>query len=153
VVPDGALDAATSPVGEATRVDVQRGEVVLTQRLAGRGAHGVAAMVPPRFRAVAIKNDDTMPAVRPGDRVDVLATFDVVDAPAADGTTAVDAPVAAPSFAVASNAEVLTVSSRAITLAVDADAAPRIAFALAKAAVTLVLRGPGSAREIDGDHG
>ncbi|MBA2608401.1 MAG: Flp pilus assembly protein CpaB [Actinobacteria bacterium] len=149
VVPDGALDATTTPVGEASRVAVQPGEVVLTERLAGRGAHGVAAMVAPGFRAVALKNDETMPLVRQGDRVDVLATFDVGDE--LDGGASGDGG-AAPSFAVASDAEVLSVSPRAITLAVDVKDAARVAFALAKASVTLALRGPGSASEIDGDY-
>lgn len=148
VVPEGALDATATPVGEATRVSVTPGEVVLTERLAGRGVHGVAAMVPAGFRAVALKNDDTMPLVRPGDRVDVLATFDVGDElggpPSSDGG-------GAPSFAVASNAEVLSVTAGAITLAVNVREAPRVAFALAKAAVTLALRGPASASEIDTD--
>jgi Flp pilus assembly protein CpaB len=148
VVPRGALDATSSPVGEATRVSVQPGEVVLTDRLAGRGAHGVAAMVAPGFRAVVLKNDDAMPVLRQGDRVDVLATFDVGDELGASTDGA-----AAPSFAVAADAEVLTVSPRAVTLAVQASDAPRVAFALAKAALTVVLRGPGSAGDVDADHG
>jgi Flp pilus assembly protein CpaB len=134
VIPDGALDGASSPVGEATRVDLQRGEVVLTARLAGRGAHGVAAMVPPGYRAVAVPNDDHMPAVRVGDRVDVLATFDV-----GDGLDASSQSAPAPTFAVASAAEVLAVTPRALTLAVDAQDAPRVAFALAKGAVTVAV--------------
>lgn len=132
VVPEGALDGASSPVGEATRVALVRGEVVVTARLAGRGAHGVAAMVPPGFRAVAVPNDDHMPAVRVGDRVDVLVTFDVGD----------DAGAETPSFAVAAGAEVLAVTPRAMTLAVRADDAPRVAFALAKGAITVAVRGP-----------
>lgn len=135
VVPEGALDGVSSPVGEATRVALAPGEVVLVARLAGRGAHGIAAMVRPGYRAVAVPNDDRMPAVRVGDRVDVLATFDVGDdLGGAAGT-------AAPSFPVARNAEVLAVTARALTLAVDADDAPRIAFALAKGAVAISLRG------------
>jgi Flp pilus assembly protein CpaB len=135
VIPEGALNGASTPVGEATRVALQRGEVVLTSRLAGRGASGVAAMVLPGFRAVAIPNDDQMPRVRVGDRVDVLATFDVGDGLEASGSAA------APSFPVASDAEVLAVTPRALTVAVDADDAPRVAFALAKGAVTVALRG------------
>lgn len=136
VIPEGALSGVSSPVGEATRVALHRGEVVLTARLAGRAAHGVAAMLAPGFRAVAIPNDDHMPPVRVGDRVDVLATFDVGDGLEAG---AEDAP--APSFAVASAAEVLAVRSRALTLAVEEDEAPRVAFALAKGAVTVAVRG------------
>lgn len=142
LVPVGALDAASTPIGEATRVAVVPGEVVLTDRLAGRGARGIAAVVPPGYRAVALPIDETMPLVQAGDRVDVLATFDVggaADDPAGSG--------AAPSFAVATNAEVLAVSTRTITLAVIARDAPRVAFALAKAAVTLALRGPDVASE------
>lgn len=143
LVPVGALDASASPIGEATRVDVVVGEIVLTGRLAGHGAHGVAAMVPPGYRAVAVPNDEATPRVATGDRVDVLATFDV-----GDGLSAArDGPATAPSFAVASNAEVLAVSPRAITLAVESADAPRVAFALAKAAVTLALRGPTAASE------
>ena len=73
------------------------GEVVLTPRLAGRGAHGLAALVAPGQRALAIRNDESMPMVRPGDRVDVIATFDVGDAVDQSSGSA----NAAPSFAVA----------------------------------------------------
>jgi len=138
VVPDGALDAATSPVGEGARVALARGEVVLTTRLAGHGARGVAAMLAPGFRAMALPNDEHTPIAEIGDRVDVIATFDVGD----DVATASDA---APSVAVASNAEVVGVAPRALTVAVAADDAPRVAFALAKGAVTVVLRGGASA--------
>jgi Flp pilus assembly protein CpaB len=138
VVPKGALNAVSSPIGEATRVTVEPGEVVLVARLAGRGAHGVAALVPPGYRAVAVPYDDTSPTVRTGDRVDVLATFDVGDTSSSDGA----ATALAPSFAVAADAEVLAVAARAVTIAVDAHDAPRVAFALAKAAVTLAVRSP-----------
>jgi Flp pilus assembly protein CpaB len=133
VVPAGALEAATSPVGEATRVALMRGEVVLTARLAGRGARGVAAMLAPGSRAIALPNDEHTPVVQLGDRVDVIATFDVGD----DLETA---SVAAPAVAVATNAEVLAVAPRALTVAVAVDDASRVAFALAKGAVTVVLR-------------
>jgi Flp pilus assembly protein CpaB len=130
VVPEGALNGASSPIGEATRVALARGEVVLTARLAGRGAHGVAAMVAPGYRAVALPFDDQTPAVRVGDRVDVFATFDV------------ESSDAAPSFPVASDAEVLAVAARAVTVAVDADDAARVAFALARGAIAIALRPP-----------
>jgi Flp pilus assembly protein CpaB len=141
LVPSGALDAASTPIGEATRVAVVPGEVVLTERLAGRGARGIAAVVPPGYRAVALPIDEAMPVVQPGDRVDVLATFDVGSAADEPGESG------APSFAVATNAEVLAVSARTITLSVIAKDAPRVAFALAKAAVTVALRGPEVASE------
>jgi Flp pilus assembly protein CpaB len=134
VVPVGALGASTSPVGRAAQVRLAAGEVVLANRIAGRGAFGLAAMLDGAHRAIALKNDDSMPALRPGDRVDVLATFDVGDA-------GEDEAAAEPSFAVASNAEVLAVTARTITVSVTNREAPRVAFALARAAVTVSLRG------------
>jgi Flp pilus assembly protein CpaB len=139
VIPDGALDTATSPVGEAARVALARGEVVLTSRLAGRGARGVAAMVPPGYRGVALPNDEHMPRLQIGDRVDIIATFDV-------GNDLETANVAAPSVAIASAAEVLGVAPRTLTVAVATDDAPRVAFAMAKGAVTVVLRGASEPR-------
>jgi Flp pilus assembly protein CpaB len=134
VIPDGALAAATSPVGDAARVALARGEVVLAARLTGRGARGVAAMLPAGSRALALPNDEHIPLLRVGDRVDVIATFDV-----GDDLQASDA--APPSVPVATNAEVLAVAPRTLTVAVAADDAPRVAFALAKGAVTVALRG------------
>ncbi|HVV37104.1 MAG TPA: Flp pilus assembly protein CpaB [Acidimicrobiales bacterium] len=134
VVPAGALDGARSPVGDATRVTVAIGEVVLAARLARHGARGVAAMVPAGYRALALPNDEHTPELAPGDRVDVIATFDVGD----------DLAVAAapePSITVAAGAEVLAVAARTVTVAVPEDDAPRVALALAKGAVTLALRG------------
>ncbi len=134
LVPVGALDAGRSPVGQAARVELSVGEVVLRDRLSRSGAVGVAAMVDNGRRAIAMKNDESMPSLHAGDRVDILATFDV-------GDSVEEAPSTAPSFAVATNASVLAVSSRTITLSVTTREAPRLAFALARAAVTVSLRG------------
>ncbi|MEY2470676.1 MAG: pilus assembly protein CpaB [Actinomycetota bacterium] len=136
VIPDGALGAAISPVGDAARVALASGEVVLTARLARRGARGVAAMLAPGTRAIALPNDEHTPSLRVGDRVDVIATFDVGD----DLETA----QGAPAVAVATNAEVLAVAARTLTVAVDSDDAARVAFALAKGAVAVALRGGAS---------
>jgi Flp pilus assembly protein CpaB len=133
VIPDGALAPAVSPVGDATRVALATGEVVLTARLARHGARGIAAVLPAGTRAVALPNDEHTPLVRVGDFVDVIATFDVGDA------------TDAPSVAVASGAPVMAVAPRTLTVAVGDDDAARVAFALAKGAVTVVLRSAVSA--------
>lgn len=135
VVPAAALRAGASPVGKAARTALVPGEILVTTRVAPYGATGVAALVAKGRRALAFKNDETMPVLRPGDRVDVLATFDVAD----DLDTG--SANAAPSFPVALDAEVLTVSPRTIVVSVTTREAPRVAFALARAAVTLSLRG------------
>jgi Flp pilus assembly protein CpaB len=71
-------------------------------------------------------------AVRPGDRVDVLATFDPLVAPAGED----------PTTTVARAATVVGVRPRAVTVAVTADEAPRVAFALSQATISLALTPP-----------
>ncbi len=68
--------------------------------------------------------------VRPGDRVDVLATFD-----STEGETE-------PTFPVAMGALVVDVAEEAVTVAVTPEEAPRVAFATARGTVTLALASP-----------
>jgi pilus assembly protein CpaB len=63
------VDGRTLLAGLAT------GEVVTSTRLAGPRAGPVAALVPAGLRAVALAVSLPPGAVRPGDRVDVLATY------------------------------------------------------------------------------
>jgi len=128
-VPDGALrevpDRATAAVA------LHPGEVLLGDRV--RGPSPVAARLPPGARGVAVPNDTGLP-VRVGDRVDVLATFEV------------DATGAPPTFAVARWALVVHVAADAVTVAVQEAAAPKVAYAVAAGAVTLALSGTSSRR-------
>ena len=126
-VPDGPL--ARSPVGHTTLVPLARGEVVLESKLAPFGLKGVAALVPPGRRALAVPAGRGGLAVRPGQRVDVLATFD-----AAEGGE--------PTLPVATAALVVDVADEAVTVAVRPDEAPRLAFAVARGTVTLALTSP-----------
>jgi hypothetical protein len=80
---------------------------------------------------VAVPTGSGLP-LEVGDRVDVLATFDA-------GTTG----AGEPTFAVARRAVVVHVGEDAVTVAVTTSAAPRVAYALAAGAVTLVLSGSG----------
>jgi Flp pilus assembly protein CpaB len=121
-VPEGALHRL--PPGGRAAVDLHAGEVLLADRV-GTGS-AVAARLPARTRGVAVPADGGLP-VRVGDRVDVLATF--------DAEVAGDAPT----FAVARRALVVHVSKDAVTVAVSEASAPRVAYALAAGAVTLVL--------------
>jgi hypothetical protein len=72
--------------------------------------------------------------VRAGDEVDVLATFDPLVTPAGED----------PTVTVARAATVVAVRSRAITVAVTEVEAPRVAFALSQATLTLALTPPGT---------
>lgn len=125
-VPDGAVDAA--PVGQVLRHPVRRGEVLVQDRLAPAGLRGVAARLPDGHRAVALPADPSVtPPLEPGDRVDVLVSVD---------PTAVSG---APTFVLAPGALVLDVGELAVTVAVPATDAPRVAFAAATGSVALAL--------------
>lgn len=129
LVPAGALQEP--PVGRTLSAAVVAGEVVVGERVAPSGRSGVAALLPSGTRGVAVPVDQKGLRLRVGDVVDVLATFDT-DAAAPSGD---------PTFPVAEEAMVVDVDDGAVTVAVGADDAPRVAFALAQGVVTLALVG------------
>ena len=152
-LPAGALpDApvAASPAGRVALVPIVTGEVLLAAKLAPEGLRGVAALVPPGQRALAVPVDRGGLTLRPGDRVDVLATFDVATGdPVGAGAGGATPPVAevdagaesAPTFPVALGALVVGVGDEAVTVAVSPEEVPRVAFALARGTVALALAG------------
>ncbi len=130
LIPPGAPTAV--PRGARVGARVYRGQVLLAAHLAPAGATALSARLLPGTRAVAIPAEPaTTPALHIGDRVDVLVAL----APEVAGT-------GPPGFAVAPAATVVDVSDTAITVAVAADIAPRIAVALGQGAVTLALVAP-----------
>jgi pilus assembly protein CpaB len=70
----GALASPDGVVGRTLAADVAADEPLTDLRLAPAGGP-VAALIPAGFRAVPITAALPASAVRPGDRVDVLATF------------------------------------------------------------------------------
>ncbi|MGH9138594.1 MAG: RcpC/CpaB family pilus assembly protein, partial [Acidimicrobiales bacterium] len=96
---------------------------------------GPAALVPAGHRALALPVTAGVgaPSVVVGDRVDVLAAFDMLDEP---DTADVD-----PAGVVTAGAVVVDVGESAVTVAVPEDDAPRVAFAAARGTVTLALVG------------
>ena len=130
LIPPGAPSAL--PPNARVRARVYRGEVLLAAHLAPAAATALSARMSPGTRAVAIPAEPaTTPALRIGDRVDVLVAL----APEAAGPGPLG-------FAVAPAAMVVDVSDTAITVAVAAALAPRIAVALGQGAVTLALVAP-----------
>jgi Flp pilus assembly protein CpaB len=127
VVPGHALRRL--PVGAVAAVELGAGEVLVDRRLLGHGPSAIAARLPRGTRAIAIPEAGALP-LHIGDRVDVLATFDPETSP--DD---------APTFTVARAATVVHVGHDAVTIAVTTTAAPKVAYALAAGAVTLVLSG------------
>lgn len=123
LLPEGA--ASRAPAGRVALVELIPGEIVLDVRLAPTGLRGAAALLPPGSVALAVPAG---PAGRPplslGDRVDLLASFE-----------------GEPTFAVAAGATVIAVDEDTdiVTVAVTRDEAPRVAYALAHAPVTIAL--------------
>ena len=126
-LPDGAIGATSTVLGRTVVVPLVRGAAVVAASLAPDGLEGLAALLPAGARAVAVPAGPASVAVRRGDRVDVLATFD--PPPAGED----------PTFPVAQAALVLDVAPEAVAVAVPAEDAPRLAYAVAAGVVTLAL--------------
>jgi Flp pilus assembly protein CpaB len=124
-VPRGAIGSAVAVTGRTVVVPVFPGEAVLDVHLAPAGVSGVAALLPPGRVAIAIPAGAATPAVRAGDRLDVLASV--------EGRETV---------AVAKAATAVDVGAEAVTVAVTPDEARQIADAVTRGALTLVVRSP-----------
>lgn len=121
LVPAGAVTSA--PDGELVASWIGAGEIVLAVRLAPAGLSPVAALLPAGTRGVAVPLGMAPLPVEVGDRVDV------------HGSTRL-----------AADALVVAVREEAITVAVDAADAARVAYEAANGTVTLVLTAPSSRR-------
>ena len=75
VVPPGSLTDVGQADGRVLSGDIDQGEVVTATRLAGNGIGPVAALVPPGLRGFVVSSGVPAEVLRPGDVVDVLATF------------------------------------------------------------------------------
>lgn len=117
LVPEGP-SAPDEVVGRRVLAPLFKGEPVLRAHLAPSGSQGLAALVPPAARAVAVPAGAGRVPVQRGDSVDVLATLETGGAN--------------PTFAVATGASVLDVGAEAVTLTVNPDEALRVAFAVTR---------------------
>ncbi|MBV8690399.1 MAG: Flp pilus assembly protein CpaB [Actinobacteria bacterium] len=147
VIPHGDVSSSTDAViGHVALVPLSEGEVVTAAKVAPTGLTGITALLPDDARALAIPTTAGTPPLQRGDHVDLLASFDLSDSPGPTTITpsaAHSSPeTAAPTFPVARHATVLDVASKAITVAVTADEAPRLAYALTHGAITLALTAP-----------
>ena len=73
--PPGAVHEISGVVGRVVLTGLDAGEILTLTRVAAAGAGPVAALVPPDLRAYPIQAGVPPGALRPGDRVDVLATY------------------------------------------------------------------------------
>lgn len=75
LAPPGSFPDATELEGRVLLTDVTEGEAITRTRLAALSVGPVAALVEPGLRAAVVDSGFPPGAVRPGDRVDVLATY------------------------------------------------------------------------------
>jgi pilus assembly protein CpaB len=73
--PPGSISEITALEGRTLLTDVAQGEPLTRTRVSAHDAGPVGALVEPGFRAITVDSGLPPNAVRPGDRVDVLATF------------------------------------------------------------------------------
>jgi Flp pilus assembly protein CpaB len=136
--PPGALRSLEEALGSTLASDLAEGEVLTRTRLGAAGGP-VASLVPSGLRAATVPSGMPAGSVRPGDRVDVLATFGGPHPHAETTATGLevlmvlDPPQDA--FA-ASGAEGPT-----LVLLVSPDTAERLAYAKAFATLTVVVAG------------
>jgi pilus assembly protein CpaB len=72
--PPGAMRDLTRATGRIVTADIAAGEIITQLRLAGTDAGPTASLVPPGMRAVQVPVAGAV-GVKPGDLVDVIATF------------------------------------------------------------------------------
>jgi len=75
LVPPGSLTGLEQVAGRVLVADIAEGETLTETRLGGARAGPIAALVPPGLRAFVLPSGPPAGTVRPGDEVDVLATY------------------------------------------------------------------------------
>jgi pilus assembly protein CpaB len=130
VVPRGAVPVTGDAAGRTVVEVIEPGEALLAGRLAPDGLRGVAALVPPGSRALALPVGSAALPLSVGNRVDLLAAVDGTDASASQS----------PSFVLAENAHVVAVDEGSVTVAVRAEDAPRVALGIVTGSVVPALR-------------
>jgi Flp pilus assembly protein CpaB len=148
--PPGALRDADRAAGRTLVAAMAAGEPLTRTRLAPIRAGPVAALIPEGFRAFAVASSMPRGSVRPGDRVDLLATFaggqphtetvasgvEVLTVLGADGGAGGTALGDPPSVAETGPAQTLV-------LLVTPDQAEQLAYARAFADLSISVEGPG----------
>jgi Flp pilus assembly protein CpaB len=127
LLPDSPL--VERPAGRIALTRLVPGDVVVAARVGPDGLTGPAALLPSGRKAIAVEVTGSTPPLATGDRVDVMVTFPP------------EAAAAEPTVTVARRALVVHVGDDAVTVAVSASEAPKVAYALATGVVALALAG------------
>ena len=133
-------------------VAVLRGQAVTARHLAAKGRDGLDGVVAPGHRAMRVSVADA-PLLRAGDHVDVYVTFDPGQVSAtSDPTLTVAEAVPVLSLNRASDAAP-SAETLGVTLMVDDDEAPRLAYASANGILALALVPPEEAHDQPASRG
>lgn len=144
--PEGSFPDSAQLLGKVVAARLVRFEPILSGKLAGGSGGGLAALLPPGMRAVAVRVDDVVGVagfIHPGDSVDVIATL------RADGGAGVTS-----SRVILQNIRVLAVGKEldarakgdkvvpatVATLMVEPDESERLALAATQGKILLTLR-------------
>jgi pilus assembly protein CpaB len=152
--PPGALEALARAIGRTVLTDLAAGEPVTRTRLSPGRAGPIAALVPPGLRAFVLATALPTGAVRPGDRVDVMATFaggqphtetvaSGVEILAVAGSDASAEGGSLQEQAVGESGSAAPEAERSLVLLVDPDQAEQLAYARAFADLSVSVEGPG----------
>ncbi len=146
---EGSASDLATVVGRVAIVKITRGEPILESKLASRDAGaGLAAVLPPEMRAVAVRVDDVVGVagfIHPGDSVDVIVTMRAADS----GTTHATSKVILQNVRVLAvgkhlesdeKASKKSVEATVATLMVDSSQAERLALAAVNGKLLLALR-------------
>jgi len=158
-LPAGVFKAeeVSALVGRVAVVDIVQNEAILQAKLAGLDAtRGVAALIDPTKRAMAVRVDDEVGVagfIKPNDRVDVFVTVDTTGGEGAQGAEAeaesvaklvlADTPVLAiGTELVRTGKDESATPVTVITLEVSPEEAEKLALAGSRGKLRLALRSP-----------
>jgi pilus assembly protein CpaB len=140
--PPGAMRDVARAVGRIAIADIAAGEIVTALRLAGADSGPTASLVPSGLRAVQVPVSAAVD-VRPGDLVDVIATFGGGGAHTEVAGEAIEVLAVEREGGVSFGATAPTSGGVGLVLLVTPAQAERLAFASAFATLSIAVRGPG----------
>ena len=119
-----------SPIGRTVSRTILRNEVIVDERLSGGATTGPAALLDEHSVAFAIQIENATPPVLVGDHVALFAPAE---------TAVTSGRAAGPALQLTSDAMVIAMNDRTVSVAVDFDEAPSVAKALLASSVVIAL--------------
>jgi pilus assembly protein CpaB len=146
-LPAGCFHIPSKVIGRGVVLPIQRGEFILTNKIAGENAgYGLPALIPPGMRAVSVRVNDTSSVagfVLPGTRVDVLLTGNPEGSSEQQTTTVLEnVVVLANGSRLERNSSGEPQATPVITLLVSPDDAQTLTLATSQGHIQLALRNP-----------